>query len=271
VAVKTFACFTLALLAACGGTVSGADGGSDGAVDESRPDSGFTNCSGNNLHLCGSLCGQACSKQNCFSTNDQSLKPPPDPNQLGLCAEKTLLGGGDCETTQGKDGAVCVLMSERWLQKTPLDTFALMSWADPGYAIMYALNGRLDLARYGDRSVYTNQPLPEPATCPAITGLPLCGGACGPCAKGYACLGRSPLHPYSLCVNEWGQTNMSDACERNVLPSCDSPFGDRRCFTFKVDDASQPIADRYSYCVDRSICDAAALSYPGGAFCTGGK
>lgn len=86
------------------------------------------------------------------------------------------------------------------------------------------------------------------------------------CQSGFVCVGRSPLHPYSVCVNEKGAT-----CQRDVLPSCMDLFADRRCLTFKVDEPSQPVADAHSLCVDRAICDAAAQAYPGGAFCTGGK
>lgn len=42
------------------------------------------------------------------------------------------------------------------------------------------------------------------------------------------------------------------------------------CLTFQVDGAVQPMADEFSLCVDGATCQAAAQSYPGGAFCTSG-
>jgi hypothetical protein len=160
------------------------------------------------------------------------------------------------------------LPSERDLQTTNIETFLRLACADERWALMYSLNGRNDLARYADRSTYTGTPLPGvSATCPSIPNLQLCGGACGACSAGYMCMGRSPLHPYSLCVNKWSSGGQ---CDRSNPVACSSPAG-YRCMTYKVDAVAQPVADAYSFCVDKAICDAAAQSYPGGVFCTGGS
>jgi hypothetical protein len=79
-------------------------------------------------------------------------------------------------------------------------------------------------------------------------------------------MGRSPLHPYSFCANLWGMPNEPELCKRG--DTCGGGVGPpRKCFTFKVDDAAQPYADTYSMCIDADACQAAAKSYPGGAFC----
>jgi hypothetical protein len=123
------------------------------------------------------------------------------------------------------------------------------------------MNKHADWVRYVDRSTYTGAPLPEPTSCPSISGLTLCGGSCGTCPNGYQCIGRSPLHPYSLCINPY-EMSFLYICQRGK--TCGSG---RRCLTFVVDDAAQAYADAHSFCVDASTCDTAAKSYPGGALC----
>jgi hypothetical protein len=183
----------------------------------------------------------------------------------------------DCQ--ECTDGHVCVFESSTNAQNFGPDSSAalemqIMGCTDMGYAEMYALNGRSDLARYADRSAYTNAPLPTPSDCPSIAGLTLCGGACGDCATGYICVGRSPLHPYSLCVNDFtthpAPPNVPTFCLRSDTNDCEDVNnpGALRCLTFKVDDASQPVADANSFCVDTAVCNAAAAAYPGGAYCT---
>jgi len=125
---------------------------------------------------------------------------------------------------------------------------------------MFALNGFADHVRYADRSAYTEAPIsPPPTDCPNIVGLQLCGGACGSCPdKSSICMGRSPLHPYSICVPQLqlgGQFDV-DQCQRGELD----------CFVFQVDSASQPVADKNGVGVSPAQC-ATAWQYPGGASC----
>jgi hypothetical protein len=101
------------------------------------------------------------------------------------------------------DGNLCFLLDPRqltaWKYLGQTDAFAFFVCGGQEYGWLLAQSGHADMVRYADRSAYTNEALPEPATCPSFPGLPLCGGACGSCATG-TCMGRSPRHPYSLCV-----------------------------------------------------------------------
>lgn len=175
---------------------------------------------------------------------------------LQICKKGGRLDG-DCN--QCKDGYLCTFLDER---VASVGWWSGLKCAGPEYGVLLSLNGKTDWIRYADRSTYLGAPLPEPTTCPSIPGMNLCGGSCGSCPADYVCVGRSPLHPYSLCVNAAGKPNVLSNCERKF--GCDAG---RKCLTFKVDGAAQPIADAHGVCVDAAICDAAATSYPGGAFC----
>lgn len=251
---------------ACGGSVVGQGDGGDGGVDVGANDGSIVRdgavilpCNTDGLKLCGGQCGQSCPVDKCISSNNN----PNYKGELGVCTDSSPSRfGGFC--SQCEDGDVCALTSELALRPTPIDTFGNLRCADERWALMYSLNGRNDLARYADRSTYTGALLPSPSTCPSVSGFQLCGGACGSCANGYVCMGRSPLHPYSLCVNKG-----LAPCERGDTIACTSKAG-YRCLTFKVDPPSQPVADATGFCADRTLCEAAAQSYPGGVFCTGG-
>ena len=268
------------MLAACGGQVTTSDGGGDAGAEHDDFDGTVTACSAGAAMLCGAACGNTCPYKQSDGTG--CMQPGDnDGSALSLC--NTLDGGiifSTVSCNECLDGHACtVTTSEVPVTATASDLFAQMVCDDVRFAEMFALNGRLDLARYPDRSAYTGDPLPPPPTaCPSVPGIQLCGGACGECAAGYVCIGRSPEHPYSLCVNDWTKQIPSfpqPVCIRDAgtidggfVGSCYDGNDKFRCLTFKVDDASQPIADQFSLCVDKSICLAAAAGYPGGAFCS---
>jgi len=270
----------IALLAvaaiACGGETTQQDGGPDAqAVDASEWDGSVTPCSAGEAMLCGGNCGDTCPRTP-EGTGCQELADD-DGGHLAIC--DTIDGGIEWALKIGcaecSDGHVCVATtSELYPLETSAD-FGSMVCTDVRFAEMYALNGHADLARYPDRSAYTADPLPTPGDCPSVSGITLCGGACGECPSGYVCVGRSPLHPYSLCVNDWRSHNPPGVAPAQCIRSddagatCYDGNDTFRCLTFKVDDASQPVADQYSLCVDKALCFAAAAGYPGGAFCTG--
>jgi hypothetical protein len=180
--------------------------------------------------------------------------------EIGLCLSGPLGPKGLIDCSHCPDGHVCALPSARYQQPLP-DGFVLFECVVPEVAQMYALNGRKDLALYADRSTYTDAPLPPPPeTCPRFPGLRLCGGACGGCEPDEVCMGRSPLHPYSLCVRAKGE------CIRGNPGGVDMGIK-YRCLTFKADDDAQPTADRWSVLAREEQCLAAAKYYPGGAFC----
>jgi hypothetical protein len=243
---------------ACGGTVQmlPGDASPDEATDSAAGDAGsVTQCTApGNLALCGEGCSGTCPKDQCVG---QAGKPDGG-NPLGICSipgGRLTLGCQHCE-----DGFLCVLASAAFQRPLP-ENFAMYGCASVEYAQMYALNGRKDLALYADRSTYTDAPLPPPPeTCPSFPGLRLCGGACGGCEPDEVCMGRSPLHPYSLCVRAKGE------CIRGNPGGVDMGIK-YRCLTFKADDDAQPTADRWSVLAREEQCLAAAKYYPGGAFC----
>lgn len=250
------------IVAACGNGILSPDASSDAARDSGEvpgSDGGYTQCTGPyGSKLCGgpAMCNVGCPEGRC--SGDQSF-PLADPTRLRIC---TVFGGsagaGSHDCWQCTDGDVCIFADQEMVSLG----FDGMRCLGPEFGVLLSMNGHADWVRYADRSTYTGDPLPEPATCPQIPGLPLCGGPCGSCADGYVCIGRSPLHPYSLCVNKWKPSlpcKRGDSCIGAVPPS--------RCLTFKVDGASQSVADANSLCVESAICDAAAKSYPGGAYC----
>lgn len=120
--------------------------------------------------------------------------------------------------------------------------------------VIIAKHGQVDRLGYADYGVWTGAPLPEPKTCPSIPDVPTCGGYCGGCPVGQICTGRSPLHPYGICVA------VSDA----TCPTCSA---DKGCFTFKVEPAHQAVADTVGFCLPLKECQALAANLPGGGFC----
>lgn len=83
-------------------------------------------------------------------------------------------------------------------------------------------------------------------------------------------MGRSPMHPYSLCAYLGPlKSSTGEQCARGDNKACDNvDIGKNKCFVWQVDPASQPIADQHGICIDAAECAAAATLYPGGGFCT---
>lgn len=260
----------LVLATACGGTVAGADASADGspgdgAGADTSTDGEWTQCRApSGAELCGSAakCGA-----NCLHCTDNPWEPGPGDSGLSLCNDTLISGSG--EYRQCPDGFVNVAAA------ADQPTNALFYYCrNEDAAKLYALAGRPDLARFPDRSAWTDAGIPAPpSTCPTgPPGLHLCGGACGDCPSPstQVCMGRSPTHPYSLCVNRFGiKKSTPESCKRGNGGICQLG-ADLRCLTFKVEGSSQPVADAFSMCVDPDICMAAEAAYPGGAFCTTG-
>lgn len=247
--------------AACGGIASvpgqpgaggsagqtGTDGGS-GA--DAGADAGWTQCSApDGLRLCKGI-------NDCQPSDDQHcVCKGADDAGPGVCElwfaavpdrQRYFDSCGTCP-----DGDICAA----WLGG---DTFFCAPYEA---GVLYANNGAPDRVRYADLGLWTGDPLPTPATCPDL-GFPICGGNCGACPSG-VCTGRSPLHPYGLCVPanpQGGQPN--GGCGGGTCPS---GWG---CFTYKVEPAAQAVADEYSFCLPASYCKSAAANLPGGGKCS---
>lgn len=280
--MKTALLAAACLAMGCGGIADANDGGQDASSDmtvSDGPDAGFTACSGpSGQQLCGGACGAACPPIACASSSGFPIPDATAPDAaLGVCFTSKGAHGGRC--TMCQDGWLCVpeTLGLPLYNPDPIKEFDYLSEAELGYAILYALNGHGGDVRYADRAQYNGEAIPEePSGCPTQNDFRVCGGACGDCDTGFKCTGRSPLHPYSLCVNDFqGQPNKpqpDDGCLRgtpngggcNDLPQ-DPPLA---CLTFKVSDADQPVADAHGICVDATLCAGAAQSYPGGVYCT---
>jgi hypothetical protein len=254
----------------CGGAIVGNDDASgDAAVADTRTetDTDGSSCSASSGEtLCGGSCGTchtgACNLQQPVPTFDAG-----DPSVLRICHANNIrrsCGYAD-------DGFLCAFEDSVSTLVTPLSaTMQQMDIVDTDIGSLYHQSGRDDLVRYADRAAFDGTALPS-STCPTIPGLPLCGGDCGQCPTPvypttmYACVGRSPVHPYSICANRNGANSF--ACQRDPThPGACS--GTLSCFTFMVDNASQAIADATSFMIDSAACAAAEQSYPGGAYCT---
>jgi hypothetical protein len=123
--------------------------------------------------------------------------------------------------------------------------------------VLFVNAGEADRVRYADLGLFTGDPLPIPEACPRL-GIPICGGACGGCPGEDLCTGRSPLHPYGICVPP-----VSGQC--SPMSNCGTG---KACFTYLVEPAAQAIADDWGYCLPTDLCEAIASQLPGGGACS---
>jgi hypothetical protein len=236
------------LLSACGGTADAVstDASADTDLDVSTdagtaPDGPLGPCEVQGGYA---VCG---GPNDCFPSPGEATPEcavcMPKTGAVGLCFAENGAYGDDCNLCD--DGDVCV------------DATGFGAWVCRPFAVgqLFASNGASTQVRYTDLSLWTGDALPEPADCAAPAGLTYCGGNCGGCPSGSACTGRSPIHPYGLCV----------PTQRLAPPNCSSgEVG----FIFKVQPAAQALANAYSLCMPEAECATAAASYPGGAICT---
>jgi hypothetical protein len=128
---------------------------------------------------------------------------------------------------------------------------------------LFAANGAPERVRYADWYAWTGDPLPEPTTCPTFTEFSICGGNCSPCSTGEICTGRSPHHPYGLCMPD-PSLNTTTGCD--ATHSCPSGSG---CVVIQSSADGQPFANAAGLCMPTASCQAIAANYPGGAICPG--
>ena len=262
----------LALAAGCGGALSstpneGGDSGTDGgAVSPDGDDglgtgAGWTQCaapSGDQLCgreqtacACGSDPSSCIGKAGCFCEGADSLGLG-QPSDISICETQDASASNFYTCPDGD----VMLMAPTSLWRKPGDA---NSCAPLDFGTLYAKNGWAKAVRYADWAPFTGDPLPSPTDCPSLPGIQLCGGACpGSCPNGYTCTGRSPLHPYSVCM---------PLVPATVSPNCGSggPSNGWGCFAFKLPNATdQAIAQGAYDCVPGDWCQAAATAFPGG-------
>lgn len=134
---------------------------------------------------------------------------------------------------------------------------------DPEVGQLMANAGYPERVRYADWGLWTGAPLPEPGTCPTVDGFTICGGTCGGCPEGRVCTGRSPLHPYGICVTAPLSGNATYCGDDKN--HCDPG---QSCFRFTVEPDAQALADLHGWCFGPDECNAIAAGLPGGGTCT---
>ncbi len=231
---------------------SGGQAGLDGGAGaDASPDAGWTQCSApDGLRLCkGAYDCQPSSPKDCACYGYDDAGP-------GMCA--VWFDQGD----NSRYFALCSICPDGDICAAWYGGHDSFFCAPYEAGILYAQNGAPDRVRYADRGLWTGDPLPLPATCPDL-GFPICGGHCGACPSG-VCTGRSPLHPYGLCVPAQLPGGKSNGCGAGSDVSCPSGYG---CFTYTVQPAGQAVAD-YGFCLPTDYCKNAAANLPGGGKCS---
>lgn len=204
-------------------------------------DAGFTACTYRTYQICG------------YAT--------PCPSSVAGCEECVGAGGGVgvCDATFSQlDAQYC----DEWCDdgQVCLMQLALCVPYPVGY-LLERYTSEPPIVALADFSSWSNQPVPSPATCPAFSSFVPCGGPCGYCASGLKCAGRSPLHPFGLCVP------YKPDFECSLQTTCPSPTDG--CFIFSVDTAGQSAANVFGRCMPLDECQQIATEYPGGALCIG--
>lgn len=205
------------------------------------------------FQICGYAAGCFIDGPGCRCVSCLGLDPNK-PSDVGIC-------GGLCAFFQPipahcgncRDGQVCL---------SPLEPFdALGSYCvSESLAHLYWIHGVGNRVAYADFTPYTGEPLPLPSTCPGLSGeLTLCGPNC-PCGSSDAdlryCSGRSPTHPWGICIiyNGINCTSAAD-CALN-----------QACLRLTAPDLTPPV-NVPAVCVNQPDCAQLAASVPGGAQC----
>lgn len=249
-----------ALVVGCGGEVrqspAGGSGGGAGAPDGGSAGfggatggtagSGWTECSTPDYLFCG--------VPECPERPGCSLcSPAQEPGLHGTCAESLT---PDEHYRRPADGMILVFgESPPAAPYTPHE-------APFSAGVFLAAHGEAERLSYADRGLWTGEPIPSPSSCPPDSAVDICGGYCGGCNIGQICTGRSPKHPYGLCV----PTN-SGICSLDPNVKGDSCESGELCFVFKVEAEHQLLADGIGFCLAKEVCQAAAADLPGGGRC----
>lgn len=179
----------------------------------------------------------------CFPL-DKQFQPPCDgclassADTTSLCTTKTFSPSFGIPATDG----------EVYVELRPPSAWAPVPF-DVG--TLLAQNGAASSVRYADWTPWTGAPLPSPDTCPSFADFTICGGNCGICKNDEFCTGRSPSHPYGICVPN------NIACAQDLW-TC--PTG-RACAFFPE------TQNRAGFCLTTSGCQNAVTEYPGGIEC----
>jgi hypothetical protein len=222
--------------------------------------------SADGVRLCGDGCpplpAPECPGFGCTPTLDRTGDVP---SGAGVCWAD-VPGDAELLCNACPDGQVCAYRSADQLVCVSEDVCAAL-WD----------LGATDVCRYADKSAYDHRRLQEPAgACPSFEPSPplegLCGGACGGCENGYRCTGRSPSHPFGMCVytGAFDAPGGVDPCARapdgTMLQTCGAEGEPGvSCAIFEDALEDEPAAMAYGVCYGG--CAAVAAVFPGGMTC----
>lgn len=242
-----------AALASCGGMLGNTDAGPDAQVDVDAGDAGWSQCTApEGYAVCGGP-NQCSPGPQCYCDFGEP------PGELGVCVGNGYpdpLSGIGCYP--GFDGRVCIHVPQGVWGDAPFDV-----------GVLFAQNGAAARVRYADLSLWTGDPLPQATTCPSLGNVLPCGGSCGACPSGEACVGRSPIHPVGICNPDKHGCSVVPLVDGGVTVPCPD-YTTQSCFTFVVQSGAQPEADMAGICLPKADCDALAQALPGGGKCYGG-
>lgn len=219
---------------------TGGTGGAAGATD-----GGWTDCSTPDFAVCGVGCPEGrpdCTV--CF--------PPPTPEKFGICGESL---NPDELSNKPADGRV--LATTKAVLTAEVPSLAEVAFSGGLFLLQH---GQGDRVAYADRGLFTGAPLPEPSACPSLSAGQVCGGLCGGCPVGQICTGRSPLHPFGICVTD-DLNECRHPPEKNW--TCSST---KSCFVFTVEAERQALANRTGFCLPKATCES-YRTLPGGGEC----
>jgi hypothetical protein len=250
----------------CGGesgggpAIGGGGANHDAAVDPPLdagllPGAKLEDCvSDDGVRICGYAAG-------CYEPG-----PPCDCNTSGpddtvpdisVCRREPLSRGGGAPCGYCRDGDVCLSGAH------PVSVSRIAFCVSESLGRLYWMHGAGDRVTYADSTPYTGEPVPRPTQCPPPIGnVVLCGGYCGGCGGGDQigsrvsyCSGRSPTHPWGICVEYGSHCYQASDC---------SP--DEACLLLTTGPPWPP-GQYPTRCVNSADCPLLARSIPGGAQC----
>jgi hypothetical protein len=177
----------------------------------------------------------------CVATND---------TELGYCADDSSPRG----CLDAAEGEACIDLIDTCDFGANVNCWDAKPFE---LARLFGVNGAGARARYADFSDWTGDPLPQVDSCPVLASAQLCGPSCSPCPSNAYCHGRSPIHPFGVCL-----PSVFISCIGN---SCADPA--KRCFTYTVQPETQMLANGVGMCLPSAVCNDLAENLPGGASC----
>ena len=144
-------------------------------------------CAAEGVRFCGGDCGP-CDDASCIVPR----APDGQVADVAVCF-RDLADRGERVCSACGDGEACLYRSPRQLVCVP-----------DAVCQALAARGAAHLCRFSDKSAYdAERPIASTsADCPHPS---LCGGCCGDCELGGACVGRSPTRPFGVCADREGE------------------------------------------------------------------